>query len=125
MKRVMPIWEGPLSPVFDSARRLLIVVVEDGVEVDRLEVPHALGWVGRMGPGGCGCPHLRGHISGTGNSTDDSRNQGDLRITGKVDKVLAAYLDRQPSNSQFVMPGHQHMGVNESECAFEPAAQHY
>jgi predicted Fe-Mo cluster-binding NifX family protein len=38
MKIAIPIWEGRVSPVLDTARQLLIVDVEDGQETSRTAV---------------------------------------------------------------------------------------
>jgi len=39
MKIALPVWEGRVSPVFDTARRLLLVDCDDAVEVARSEEP--------------------------------------------------------------------------------------
>jgi len=37
MKTAIPIWDGKISPVFDTASKLLIIQVEDNKETSRLE----------------------------------------------------------------------------------------
>jgi predicted Fe-Mo cluster-binding NifX family protein len=38
MKVAIPTWCGAISPVFDVARHLLVVDIEDGAEIDRNEM---------------------------------------------------------------------------------------
>jgi predicted Fe-Mo cluster-binding NifX family protein len=37
MKVALPIWDDRISPVFDVARKLRVVEVEDGGEIDRID----------------------------------------------------------------------------------------
>lgn len=37
MKAAIPVWQGRVSPVFDVARRLLVVEIVDGVEAGHIE----------------------------------------------------------------------------------------
>ncbi|MCB2194192.1 MAG: dinitrogenase iron-molybdenum cofactor biosynthesis domain-containing protein [Deltaproteobacteria bacterium] len=37
MKIAISVWEGKISPVFDTASRLLVIVIEDKKEVTRFE----------------------------------------------------------------------------------------
>jgi predicted Fe-Mo cluster-binding NifX family protein len=39
MRVALTAWDGRISPVFDTARRVLIVDVEDGLSVRRMEEP--------------------------------------------------------------------------------------
>jgi len=110
MKVAMPIWEGRISPVLDSARRLLLIEVEGNEEVDRYEVLFE----------GASLVSRADHVCGLGVDVlicgGVSRSLGGLLedmgvtvvpwISGKPDRVLSAYLSHDFSQARFAMPGH-------------------
>jgi len=102
-------WSGTVSPVFDVARRLLVVDVEAGAEVRRIE--ESLGempvlWrathVSRLGVNTliCGAISL---------ALEQALVSAGIRVIGHVcgdvEEVLGAYLSGGLSDDAFLMPG--------------------
>ncbi|GAB4335488.1 MAG: hypothetical protein Kow0099_07970 [Candidatus Abyssubacteria bacterium] len=109
MKLAIPIWQARISPVFDSAERLLIVDIEDGREVSRSEHPltglSPSGRAKRMGELGvnvlmCGAVSrpVASMMAGTG-------IQVIPWLSGNVDDLLAWYLNGKTPVKRFLMPG--------------------
>ena len=109
MKVAMPVWEGRISPVFDVSRRLLVVDANEGVEVDRCEVPLEEESL----------PRRAGRLvdmevdvlicGGISRSLADSLNVFKITvvsgITGEMNQVLTAYLKGELPGPRFAMPG--------------------
>ena len=109
MTLVVPVWEGRISPVFDVARHLLLVEVEDGLESSREErdvCEHSpYGWVpmlAEMGVDSLICGAITNALSA-------ALVRHGIQITpwikGEVDHVLSAYFSGELSDPRFVMPG--------------------
>ncbi len=121
MRRVMsryriaaPVWNGRLSPVFDTAQRLQVVDVEDGEVAARAEerLPDR-DWARRAARlkelgvnellcGAISRP-LAGMISASGVTVTPF-------LAGPVDEVIAARLAGQLPAPQFMMPGCRCLG---------------
>ena len=109
MKAAIPTWDGRVSPVFDTARELLLLEVQGGREVGRdiatlTETTHA-GRVARLNQLGvealvCGavsCP-LAELVRQSGIHLIPF-------IAGETEGVIAAYLKGELTRPIFAMPG--------------------
>jgi predicted Fe-Mo cluster-binding NifX family protein len=109
MKIAIPIWEGKISPVFDTASRLLILQVEEKNETSRFETfldetdltrrclrIQALGVDTLI----CGAISGQFHRMLTADKVEIIP-----WISGAAEDVLKAYLDGEIFNSKFLMPG--------------------
>ena len=105
----MPTWAGTVSPVFDVARRLLVVDCETGGEVRRSEAAlgetHVLGRATRLARLGvevliCGAIS-RPLEQALGSAGIDVI----AHVCGDVDEVLRAYLSGRLAGRAFLMPG--------------------
>ena len=109
MKIAIPVWDNKISPVFDTASRLLIVEVEDQKEASRFETTlddqelsrrclriQGLG-IDMLICGAISRPYLRMLIG--------SGIQIISEISGHAEEVLEAYLQGALSHPRFLMPG--------------------
>ena len=109
MRIASPTWSGTISPVFDVARHLLLVDVEAGRELNRLEEPlhetdiasramHVM----RLGVDVLIC----GAIS---RPLEMMLVSGGMQVIphacGSVEEVLRAYVSGQLSDQAYLMPG--------------------
>jgi len=105
----VPVFNGRVSPVFDAARRLIIVEIEDGTEVSRTEysVADLLPWerarfldqhhVSHLICGAISVPAMNLLMAHGIRVTPN--------IAGYVDEVLRAYMGSRLLSPQFMMPG--------------------
>lgn len=109
MKVAMPVWMGRISPVFDVARQLLVVKVEDGTEVSRCKVPLGAEALQRRAQDVAGLGVevvICGGISRTlENLLGAYRVTVIPWVTGAADEVLTAYLAGEIPHPRFMMPG--------------------
>ena len=109
MRLAIPTWQGRVSPVFDSAQRLLIVDAADGSETGRSEeglgsglLPQRVARLKELGVDVLVCGAisrpLAGMIAASGIVLVPF-------ISGECDEVLAAYLRGEIPSPQFLMPG--------------------
>ena len=110
MKVAMPVWEGRISPVFDAARRLMVVDVIQDMEIKRREVPlggvSPLYRVRRMADLGVDVL-ICGGISRSYVDLMDAFTIAVVPwITGEPEQILTAYLRGDLPSLQFAMPGH-------------------
>ena len=114
MKLAIPEWEGRVSPVFDSARHLWVVRIEDGREISRgrvvLEAVDPLRkarQVYRLGVDTLICGAIsrlpRMVLSSTGVTIHSS-------ICGAIDAVIQAFCSDCLADEHFRMPGTQRVG---------------
>jgi len=109
MKIAIPVWDNRISPVFDTASRLLIVEVEDQKEVSRFETTlddqelsrrclriQGLG-IDMLICGAISRPYSRRLIASGINIISE--------ISGHAEEVLEAYLQGTLSHPRFLMPG--------------------
>jgi len=110
MRVAIPVWEDKVSPVFDTALRLLIVEVEDWQEASRFETSFAgQDDISRR------CLRIReltldilicGAISQPfSNLLTASGIDIIAEISGHAEDILDAYLQGNLSHSRFLMPG--------------------
>ena len=109
MRVAIPTWEGRISPVFDVARRLILVDVESGQEVARKEESiDESGLAARtrrlagLGVDVLVCGAISGPLAGmlTANGTKVVP-----WICGDVENVFQAFLRGRLSDPSFLMPG--------------------
>lgn len=109
MKVALPTWDGRVSPVFDVARRLLVVDVERDAEVGRSEVDleeaRLAARASRVAAIGvhvliCGAISwpLEAMLTSAGTRVIP-------RMCGPVDDVLRAFIAGQLASEAFLMPG--------------------
>ena len=112
MRIAIPICDGRISPVFDVARRLIVVDVEDRGELSRIE--HTLdnteitARARRVADLGvdvliCGAISL---------SLEKMLRAADVEVVGRTcgeaERVLRAFIDGKMTEQSFLMPGCSH-----------------
>jgi predicted Fe-Mo cluster-binding NifX family protein len=106
MKVAIPIWHSRISPVFDVAKRLLVVDLEDGVETHRSE--EVLGEVNpgkrvaNLGVDVLICEAVSYPLEAMLTS---SGVQVIAQTCGEVEDVLGAFLSGRLTEEAFRMPG--------------------
>lgn len=109
MKAAISIWDNRVSPVFDTARKLLLVEIENGQEVSRCEVTLAETWplarVARLKELGVSVL-LCGAIS---RPLAAMLISAGIQIVpfmmGNTEEILNAYLKGHLPDPRFLMPG--------------------
>ncbi len=109
MKIAIPVWDNRISPVFDTASRLLIVEVEDQKEASRFETALDDQELSRR------CLRIQGMeidmlICGAISRLYSRMLKGSgiqiiSEISGHAEEVLEAYLQGALSHPRFLMPG--------------------
>jgi len=109
MKVAIPVWVDRISPVFDVARRLLIMEIENGVEISREKMalnemalaPRAI-YIVELGVQVLICGAISWPLE---MALSSSGIQVIPHICGNVDEVLKAFLAGRLINDGFLMPG--------------------
>jgi predicted Fe-Mo cluster-binding NifX family protein len=129
MKIAVSVWEGRVSPVFDTASRLLVLDVEQSGEASRFEVfldeqtcSRKCSRIQVLGVDilicGAISRYFQGILTGSGIHVIPW-------VCGAVSEVVNAYLDGSLSQSRYLMPGCQSSGdrgrtgndpLNEGNC---------
>jgi len=114
MKIAIPYWEGKVSPVLDTSTRLLVLDFKGGTEVSRYKVVLSEYDLGRR------CNHIKqsdiellicGAISRSFYRMLEAAQIDVIPwISGQVEEVISAYLDRTLNHKRFIMPGCQWRG---------------
>ena len=109
MKIAIPVWNGFVSSVFDFAHYLLVVDIEGKQEINRWQIPleqQAIPQrVNQLVNSGIEVI-ICGAISRPLAATLKASNVEVIPfVTGAVDKVLEAYLDKRLAEPQFLQPG--------------------
>ena len=109
MKTAIPIWDGKISPVFDTASKLLIIQVEDNKEISRFEayldeqnLSRRCSRIQDLGVdvlicGAISRPFYRMLVAGGVNIIP--------WISGPAQDVLDAWMNGTLFHSKFLMPG--------------------
>ena len=114
MRLAIPVWNNKVSPVLDTANRLLVVEVQGCKEVSRFET--FLGEQGflyrcfrlhAMGVDLLICGALTRAFQENLKSNGIEVVQG---VSGEAEKVLGAYLDGSLMQSDLFMPGFKPVG---------------
>ncbi len=109
MRVAIPIADGRISPVFDAARRVLLVDLEDGREVNRSDaildespVAARAGCLARLQPNVLIC----GAIS---RPLEELLLSAGIEVIGQtcgnVEEVLGAFVTGKLTDDAFIMPG--------------------
>lgn len=109
MRTAIPVFDGRISPVFDAARRLVLVDVENGREVQRIEqvvdepeLSHRARRVVELGADVLIC----GAISRPLEALLSSAGVKVISQTsGRAEDVLRAFISGRLTEQAFVMPG--------------------
>jgi len=113
----MPIWEGRISPVLDSAQRLLVIEVEGTDEVDRFEVQLEGAGLASRAERVCGLGVdvlICGGVSRTlGGLLENSGVTVVSWVCGRPESLLEAYLSSELPHPRFAMPGHDSLSQTE------------
>jgi len=109
VKVAVPIWNGRISPVFDTAQRLLLIEFENGIEVARVEeaigqipIPRRAAALTELNVDVlvCGAVSrpLFAMLSGAGMTVVPF-------VSGGIDEVLNAFIEGRLSDPRLCMPG--------------------
>ena len=109
MKVAIPEWRGRVSPVFDVAENFLLIEVENGREIERQtrhlfsegvlsHIPGFLNTGARTLICGAISNHARDRLTASGVQVIGF-------VCGRIDQVLAAFLNGDLSKGAFSMPG--------------------
>ena len=109
MRIAIPLWEDKVSPVLDTAARLLVIEVKNQKEASRFETNMDEEDLSRR------CYHIRGLAVDTLICGAISRPFSRMllasgidiipEISGPIDDILDAYLQGNLFHSRFLMPG--------------------
>ena len=109
MKTAIPIWNGRVSPVMDTACRLLITETVDGREISRtiVDIPqanmsHRTGFISGLGVDVLICGAISHQFDRMLNALGIKTNPW---FRGDVDEVIAAHLKGVLQNDNFLLPG--------------------
>lgn len=109
MKVAIPQWQDRVSPVFDSASRLVVVEVARGRERRRSDWPliscnpvHRAAELQRSGADVLICGAISWPME---NAVRSLGIQIVAQVCGQVEEVLKAFLDDRLSDPAFLMPG--------------------
>jgi len=113
MKIAVSVWEGRVSPVFDTASRLLVLDAEETGETSRFEVfldeqtcSRKCSRIQVLGVEILICGAISRYFQGVLTASG-------IRVIpwvcGVVSEVVSAYMDGTLSHSRYLMPGCRHM----------------
>jgi predicted Fe-Mo cluster-binding NifX family protein len=109
MRLAFPVWENKISPVLDTATRLMVVEVENRGEIRRSEVKlHEKDLPGRcrriqaLGVDAVICGAVTRQMSDMLQETGIYMIQG---ISGHPEEILGACLQGRLAHSRYTMPG--------------------
>ena len=117
MKIALPVWENKISPVLDTASRLLVVEVKEGGAMSRFEIylderdlsKRCLRIMG-LGVDTLICGAVTRHFSDMLKALGIDLITG---ISGQPDDVLHACFEGRLAHSKYLMPGWRREGVEE------------
>jgi len=109
MKTAIPIWENRVSPVFDTAQKVLLCDIREGVVSGRREEGLASGFPKRrvsqlaeMGVNVLICGAISRSLA---NMVAAAEIQVIPFVAGDVDDVIRAFVDGRLAGPAFLMPG--------------------
>jgi predicted Fe-Mo cluster-binding NifX family protein len=109
MKLAIPVWQSRISPVFDTAENLMVLEVEDGQEISRMEYP-----LSDLTPFRRAKQLAELHVDvllcgAISRPLRDLMNKSGIKvipwISGELQEIIPRYLDGQPLDGEFLMPG--------------------
>jgi len=114
MKVAMPIWEGRLSPVMDSACRLLVAEINGGREISRLvynippvDISGRARFIAGLGIDVLICGAISQQLEQMLTASGIRTNPW---FRGEVDDIIKAHTDGNLQNDNFFLPGCRHRG---------------
>ena len=117
MKLALPVWENRVSPVLDTASRLLVVEVKEDGDVSRFEIflderdlSRRCMRIQGLGIDALICGAVTRHFSEMLKASGIDVIPG---ISGQPDEVLAACLEGKLAHSKYLMPGWSREGLEE------------
>jgi predicted Fe-Mo cluster-binding NifX family protein len=120
MKLAIPVWQSRISPVFDTAENLMIFEVEDGCEIARMEYPlsdltpfRRAKRLEELHVDVLVCGAISRPLT---NLMKKSGVKVIPWISGELSEVVPRFLDGQPLDGEFLMPGcaHRNRGCRRS-----------
>jgi predicted Fe-Mo cluster-binding NifX family protein len=123
MKIAMPVWENKISPVLDTASRLLVVEFKEGGDMSRYEIylderdlsKRCLRIMG-LGVDTLICGAVTRHFSDMLRALGVDLIMG---ISGQPDDVLHACFEGRLAHSKYLMPGWSREGVEKKMKEFD------
>jgi len=113
MRIAVPIWEDKVSPVLDTAARLLILETLDQAEISRSEavlmeeeISKRCFCIRKLGIDVLICGAVSRMLSERLAATGVNLIPG---IAGEVEEIVAAYLGGQLHQPQYLMPGYRQL----------------
>ena len=120
MKLAVPIWQSRISPVFDTAEHLLILDIEDGQEVSRVEYPLGdlvpLQRAKRLAELNVNVLMCGAISTPLANMMKKSGIEIIPWISGDINDVVPRYLNGKPLDGRFLMPGCAHRRRFQGGC---------
>jgi predicted Fe-Mo cluster-binding NifX family protein len=117
MKIAIPVWENKISPVLDTASRLLVVEVKEGWDISRFEIYLDERDLSRrclrirgLGVDKLICGAVTRHFSEMLKASGIEVIPG---ISGQPDDVLHACLEGRLAHPKYLMPGWSREGLQE------------
>ncbi|HUU26807.1 MAG TPA: NifB/NifX family molybdenum-iron cluster-binding protein [archaeon] len=109
MRIALPVWQGRISPVFDTARKIILIEIENGREISRTEelvgeavLPQRALKLSNLGVNVLLCGAISRPLAFMLSS---SKIKVIPFLTGEADTVLQDYLDGRLSDAWLRMPG--------------------
>jgi predicted Fe-Mo cluster-binding NifX family protein len=116
MKIAMPVWENKISPVLDTASRLLVLELKGGdmsrfeIYLDERDLSKRCLRIMGLGVDTLICGAVTRHFSDMLNALGIDLITG---ISGQPDDVLRACFEGRLAHSKYLMPGWNREGVEE------------
>ena len=117
MRLALPLWESKISPVLDSATRLLLVEVEDNgelsrseIHLDEMDMPMKCRKIQDLGVDVLICGAVTRQLSDRLKASGINIVPG---ISGRLDDVLHACFHGNLARSEYLMPGWSLDGLEE------------
>ena len=109
MKVAVPVWNGRVSPVFDTARKILVVDIEGQKEVARTEeaieemfIPSRAAKLTELGVNVLLCGAISNPLA---MMLSASGIEVVPFLTGEIEETLGSYLAGKLPDAKFLMPG--------------------
>jgi len=119
MKIAIPVWENKVSPVLDTASRLMVVELKEGGPQSRLEIylderdlSRRCMRIQDLCVDTLICGAVTRHFSELLKASGIKLIQG---ISGQPEAVLNAYLDGTLAHSKYLMPGSNMVELHEEQ----------
>jgi predicted Fe-Mo cluster-binding NifX family protein len=109
MKLAIPVWQSRISPVFDTAENLMVLEVDGGREISRMEYP-----LSELTPFRRAKQLAELHVDvlvcgAISRPLRDLMKKSGVKvipwISGELQEIIPRYLDGQPLDGKFLMPG--------------------